>query len=239
MESYSLIYLHMKISVVIPAYNEEKNIAQTIEAVLAQNYSDFEIIVVNNASTDNTFEIASKYPIKVVTEDRKGLLWARERGRQEAMGEIIANIDADCLPDTDWLLKGISNFKNENTVAVTGPYDYYDGTAFFRNSSLFFQKNIYSLSNIIIQLQFIKAGAVLIGGNNFIRANILNKTNGYNTSLVFYGEDTDTAKRVSKFGKVIFDRKLLMKTSARRFKSEGTLNLTLKYFFHFFKVIFS
>lgn len=224
----------MKISVVIPAHNEEKSIASTLKAVLAQDYKNFEVIVVDNASIDRTSEVAKQFPVKVVHESRKGLLWARECGRVNATGEIIVNIDADCLPDKDWLSRGVSNFK-DGVVAVTGPYDYYDGDRIFRFVSLFVQKHIYHLMNHTIQ--FTKHGAVLIGGNNFIRADVIKKAGGYNTKLVFYGEDTDTAKRVFKYGKVVFDKKLQMKTSARRFKQEGTLKITFKYLFHFFKIV--
>jgi len=229
----------MKLSVVIPAHNEEKDIAHTIQAVLAQDYSDFEIIVVDNASTDRTTEIALQFPIKVVRESRKGLLWARECGRKNATGEIVVNIDADCLPEKNWLSRGVAGFKNSGIVAVTGPYDYYDGDAVFRTISLLSQKHIYHAVSLFLQLPFVRRGAVLIGGNNFIRASALENAGGYNTALVFYGEDTDTAKRVSRYGKVFFDKKLIMKTSARRFKSEGTFKITVKYLFHFFKVIFS
>ncbi len=229
----------MKISVVIPAHNEEKNIAATIQALLVQDYPDYEIIVVNNASTDKTLEVASRFPVKVVTELRKGLLWARERGRVEAVGEIIANIDADCLPDTDWLSSGFSHFKNEKIVAVSGPYDYYDAEPYFRKSSLLFQKNVYPFFNNLFQTIIFKRGATLIGGNNFIRASILQKAGGYDTSITFYGEDTDTAKRVSDHGRVIFSRNVLMKTSARRFKAEGKFKLMTKYWYYFFKHIFS
>jgi glycosyltransferase involved in cell wall biosynthesis len=229
----------LKISIVIPAYNEAEVISDTLVAVLAQDYKNKEIIVVNNASKDNTFEVASRFPVKVVTEDKKGLLHARERGRVEATGDIIVNIDADCLPETDWLTRGAKHFENAAIVGVTGPYDYHDGGFVFRNVSLAFQKNIYHPMSIFLQLPFVKGGAVLIGGNNFIRSEVLKKFGGYDTSILFYGEDTDTAKKVAKHGKVKFDRSLHMKTSARRFKQEGTVKITLKYLFHFFKVILS
>ena len=232
----------MKVSVVIPAHNEERVIDKTIQAVLAQNYHDFEVIVIDNASNDLTYEVASRYPVKVVRESRKGLLWARERGRQEARGEIIANIDADCVPDRDWLSKGVKHFITDTSgsiSAVSGPYDYHDAKWFFRNSSLLTQKYIYRSVSVILQLPFIKNGAVLIGGNNMIRANVLKKTNGYNTSLTFYGEDTDTAKRVANHGRVVFNPKLVMKTSARRFQDEGVIAIESKYIYHFLKHIFT
>ena len=227
----------MKISIVIPAHNEEASIEGTILAALNQDYPDFEIIVVDNNCTDRTAEIASRMGVKVVSEKNKGTQWARERGRKEAVGEIIASLDADCLPNPDWLKKGTKYFSSLKIVSVGGPYDYYDADESFRKFSLFFQKNIYSLFNTL--MQFFHKGATSIGGNSFFRASALEKIGGYDTKFVFYGDDTDTAKRISKEGKVIFDKNLVVKTSARRLKSEGTLKISITYIYHFFKTIFS
>ncbi len=228
----------MKVSVVIPAHNEEKRIAGAIEALLKQNYHWYEIIVVDNASTDRTTEVASKFPVTIVYEPRKGLLWARERGRAEADGDIIANMDADCRPEPDWISRGLSHFRSKDIAAVTGPYDYHDGHPIFRHSSLAMQRYIYHPISLILQMPSVRRGAVLIGGNNFIRAEVLDKMGGYNTDLVFYGEDTETARRVSKHGRIVFSSKMAMKTSANRFKSEGFFKITAIYWFHFFKHIF-
>jgi glycosyltransferase involved in cell wall biosynthesis len=228
----------MKISIVIPAHNEEGTLPPTLKAALGQDYSDFEVIVVNNASTDRTEEVARGFSgVIVVNESRKGLLWAREAGRLAASGEIIANMDADCLPERDWLSKGVRHFDDANVSAVSGPYDYYDGGAVFRYVSLYTQMTIYWLMAKVIQWRVVRAGAVMIGGNNLIRAEALRKAGGYNTALTFYGEDTDTAKRMSKQGRVIFSDKLVMKTSARRFQAEGIVHLEVKYIKYFFKTI--
>jgi glycosyltransferase involved in cell wall biosynthesis len=228
----------MKVSIIIPAYNEEAYLAQTIKSALEQDYPDFEVIVVNNASTDPTEEIARGFPnVAVVNESRRGLPWAREAGRLAASGDIIANMDADCLPDRDWLSKGSVYFKDMSVSAVSGPYDYYDGGLVFRYATLCSQMSIFWLTSRIIQLPGIRAGALMIGGNNLIRAEALKKAGGYNTALTFYGEDTDTAKRMSKFGRVVFNNRLIMKTSARRFKAEGIATLGLKYLRYFFKTI--
>ena len=229
----------MKISIVIPAHNEEADIANAITAALAQGYHDFEVIVVDNASSDRTPDVASKFPVKLVREPRKGLLWAREAGRKAASGDIIYNMDADCRPSKDWLERAARYFNDGNVVAVTGPYDYYDAGGLFRRSSLAMQKHLYGPINSILQSPLVRNRAILIGGNSFIHAGALEKAGGYDTSLVFYGEDTDTAKRISKHGRVVFDRSLSVKTSARRFKAEGWFNLTTKYWFHFFKHIFT
>ena len=226
----------MKISVIIPAYNEEENITATLDALLACDYPDFEVIVIDNASKDKTFEVASKKNVKVIREERKGTMWACEAGRKIATGEIVARLDADCLPEKNWLAKGARWFADKKVSAVSGPYDYFDGPSVFRYFALGLQKYIYVPLNYF--LIFFRIGGITIGGNTFMRAASLEKIHGFDTSITFYGDDTDVAKRLSTVGKVIFDGSLVIKTSARRFKSEGMLTISAKYVYHFFKVIF-
>src|SRR6185369_16835656 len=99
------------------------------------------------------------------------------------------------------------------------PYDYADHNAFFEYASLIFQKTVYRFISEFIQL--FKIGAMMIGGNSFMRASALEKAGGFNTAITFYGDDTDTAKRVVASGKIVFDPKLVIRTSARRFNNQG------------------
>src|SRR3990167_5374338 len=106
----------MKVSVVIPAYNEEKWIGQTLEAILEQDYQDFEVIVVDNASTDKTSDIVKLFKdarITLINEPKKGILYAREAGRKIATGDILAQLDADCLTKKDWISNAVKKFENE------------------------------------------------------------------------------------------------------------------------------
>ncbi len=227
-----------KVSIIIPAYNEAKYIARTLTAVTALDYPDFEVIVVDNNSTDTTSQEAAKFQnVKIVLEKNKGTQWARERGRKESTGDIICTLDADCLPSHDWLKKGVDILIQKNSVAVSGPYDYYDGKASFRATSLFFQKLFYGSINNIIQL--FKIGGVMIAGNCIMKRDALEKIGGFNTNLVFYGDDTDTAKRLTKVGGVVFNNRLVMPSSARRFTSQGLIKIFSLYVFHFFKILFS
>jgi len=231
----------MKISVIIPAYNEEKYLRQTLEAILVQDYPDFEIIVIDNASTDRTSEIARSFQsrgVNVFLETNKGTMWACERGRKEATGEIIVRMDADCLPGKDWLSKGAAFFNNLKVAVVSGPYDYYDAAPFFRSAALNVQKYVYVPLNQIFQKMKVKAG-ITVGGNTFMRASALDAIGGFNTSITFYGDDTDLPKRMSKLGKIVFSKDVVIKTSARRFKKEGILRLQAKYIFYFFNVLLS
>ena len=92
-----------KVSVVIPAYNCEKFISTAIESVLSQTYGDYEIVVVNDGSTDKTDEILSRYTpkIKKIYQPNKGIAEARNTGVANAEGEYIAFLDGDdaWLPD--------------------------------------------------------------------------------------------------------------------------------------------
>lgn len=224
-----------KISVIVPAYNEENNIGIAIDLLKKQDHKNFEIIIIDNNSTDRTFEIAKSKGVTVLKEFKKGTNNALECGRQAATGEIIVRMDADCLPDPWWLSLGAKHFEDDRVSALTGPYDYYDSKSIFRWITLFIQKYIYSITNH--QVQLLGLGAVLTGGNSFMRATSLEKIGGFDKAFLFYGDDSDTAKKLSKHGKVIFHRKLVIKTSARRFQKEGVIKITWLYFKGFMLVL--
>lgn len=227
----------MKASIVIPAYNEEKYLAQAIDAALLQDYPDFEVIVVDNASTDNTAEIARAYGARItlVQEPKKGLLFAREAGRSNATGEVIVQMDADCIPDPGLVTRGMKHFENKNIVGLTGPYIFFDANKSFQLALLVLQNIFSRAGNFLAQIS--GKGALLTGGNSFIRATSLAEIGGYDTTILFYGEDADTAKRLSKKGRIVFDTKLKMNTSARRFKAMGAFELTKIYFNNFMSVM--
>lgn len=94
------------ISVVIPLYNKERTIAKTLRSVLNQSYQDFEIVIVNDGSTDRSEEEVKKisdYRINVISQKNAGVSVARNRGSLEAKGDIIAFLDADDEWDVDYL----------------------------------------------------------------------------------------------------------------------------------------
>ncbi|MEA2715617.1 MAG: hypothetical protein QOG91_645 [Candidatus Parcubacteria bacterium] len=226
----------MKVSVIIPAHNEEKTIAAAIAAVLDSDYPDFEVIVVNNASSDRTVEAAAAFPVRIEHEGRKGTMWACECGRRAATGDIIVRMDADCLPERMWLRRATELFQDDGVVAASGPYDYYDVSPFFRRFSLFVQLYVYR--PLHSALQFLGIGGIMMGGNSFFRARTLESIGGFNTDIVFFGDDTDAAKRMSAAGRVVYGRDIVIRTSGRRFKAKGTARTLIAYIFHFFKVTF-
>jgi glycosyltransferase involved in cell wall biosynthesis len=120
----------MRLSFVIPAYNEEVSLGACIESILAQTAgieSQTEIIVVNNASTDRTREVALAYPtVKLVDEPRKGLPQARQGGFNASSGSLIANVDADSRLTPGWVGKVLAAFEaSPRMVALSGPVIFY------------------------------------------------------------------------------------------------------------------
>jgi glycosyltransferase involved in cell wall biosynthesis len=92
------------VSIIIPLYNAEKHIAETVESALNQTWPNKEIIIINDSSTDNSLAIANKYAnenVKVFTQENKGASAARNYGLREAKGEYIQFLDADDLLSPD------------------------------------------------------------------------------------------------------------------------------------------
>lgn len=228
----------IKVSVVIPAHNEEEYITKTLEAVCAQDFpGPFEIIVVDNASTDDTGNIALLFSqVRVVREERKGTGWAREKGRKEAQGEIIAYLDADSIPSPDWLRKGVFYFSNSRVVAVAGVYDYYDAPLSVRVAAFFIEYFFYRFIHFLLHF-VLRKGGVIIGGNFFVRASALEEIGGMNTAILFHGDDTDTAKRLTKVGKIIYNPSLTVKSSARRLEEKGAVRTLALYVINFLWII--
>ncbi len=200
----------MKVSVVIPAYNEEKYIEDCLAAIEEQKDSKVEIIVVDNKSTDCTGEIAERYADKVVREDKKGVAIARQRGFLEATGEIVAYTDADTVVAEDWI-ENIRESFNGKTIAVYGPVYLLDGYAIEEAASKYAFTYFLQLNHLI--------GLPNISGQNFaVKREVIKKVGGFNTKLKS-AEDVELGRRIKKIGELEFNSKLRVYTSARRLRA--------------------
>ena len=116
----------MTISIIIPAHNEERYISLCLESIMAQTVLPDEIIVVDNNCDDCTVDIASRYPVKVVHEKRRGIIVARNAGFNAAGSEIIARTDADTILAPDWISRVKERFASAQIDALVGVAGLYD-----------------------------------------------------------------------------------------------------------------
>ena len=229
----------MKISFVIPAYNEEACIGACLASVmraLAASDCAAEVIVVNNASTDLTRERASAVAgVKVVDEPVKGLVRARRAGLAAAGGDLIASIDADTLLPEGWLAAVLDAFdRDPSLAALSGPLIYYDLPLVWRGLTRAFY--VVALPIHLFNQHVLHVGAMVQGGNLVARRDALEAAGGYDTSIAFYGEDTDIARRLAKVGRVKWTFRLPIYSSGRRLRAEGVVRTGFRYALNFFWV---
>lgn len=200
-----------RISLVIPAYNEEDYIAQCLQAALGQAEPFYEIIVVDNNSTDRTAQIARSFKrVKVVTEKRQGVVFARSIGFDMAKGDIIARIDVDTLLTPEWSQQLAREFSDPLLAAVSGRPTYYDVVlqdfvVAVENS--FRRKMARALSDTLF----------LQGANMGIRKKNWNQIKRHLCYKHNMHEDFDLAIHLQEYGhKVSYSEDLVAGLSARR-----------------------
>jgi GT2 family glycosyltransferase len=110
-----------RISVVVCSYNGARTIAQTLAALQKLDYPDYEVIVIDDGSTDRTSAITGSYPVKLLRTENQGLSAARNRGLEAATGDIVAYIDDDAYPDPHWLTYLASIFLRSDHAGIGGP----------------------------------------------------------------------------------------------------------------------
>jgi cellulose synthase/poly-beta-1,6-N-acetylglucosamine synthase-like glycosyltransferase len=231
----------IRISFVVPAYNEEAYLSRTLEAIVAEigrSRCSAEIIVVNNASTDKTRHTAETYSgVTVVDEPVKGLVRARSAGYHVAKGELVANIDADTIITEGWTDKVLRAFAaNPELVAMSGPLIYYDLPKHTRALVRAFYCGGYVC--YLLNRYVLRVGSMMQGGNFVARRDALVRIGGFNPNFAFYGEDTELARRLSKVGDVDFTFSLPALSSGRRLVAEGVARTGLRYAMNFFWATF-
>ncbi len=222
----------MRLSFVIPAYNEAAYLPACLESILEQTRAmreTTEIIVVNNASSDATGAVAASYPgVRVVDEPRKGLTHARQAGYLVSTGDLVANVDADSRLTTGWVRQVLAAFEQEpEMVALSGPVVYYDLSP--RQATLVRVFYLTAWLTYLCNRYVLRVGSMVQGGNFVVSREGMEAIGGFNLSITFYGEDTDLATRLHQVGKVRFTFSLKMLSSARRLRHEGMVLMAARY----------
>lgn len=197
------------ISVVVPAYNEEDYLSQNLASLVSQSFKDFELIVVDNASSDKTGEIAKAYSAKVIFCSKKGVGAARQAGFMKAKGEIIATTDADNILPKNWLSTINKAFqKDKALVAYGGLFRLYSGPFSARIAVKYLAYPVFQLDRLL------SGKWSLIAQNMAVRRKAFQKVGGFKE--VNIAEDADLAQRLSEVGKVRLDRDFVVHASGRR-----------------------
>lgn len=205
------------ISVIIPAYNEEKLIGKCLEGLVLQSTDKkFEVILVDNNSTDNTVLIAQKYKkkldLKIIRESKKGRGAARAAGFKKANGAILFSTDADTIAPPNWIERFTDELEKGDAIAVTGTLKVEDVTGIKKTI-------INNLSEPYMTSYRALFKHYWLSGFSFaIYKEIYDKSGGFNPNLNSQ-EDTDLAFRVSKLGKIKLIRNVPVIFSSRRFKN--------------------
>jgi glycosyltransferase involved in cell wall biosynthesis len=225
----------MKISFIIPAFNEERLIGRCLESTMAQDeLHDFEVIVVDNGSTDATRSVVEAYPSAraIYYADKRGPAAARNEGARHANGELLVFFDADVVVPPDWTRKALRLFEDERLMGVSGPYMYMEFNKLQRMSeTVFYWLLMFPLSKMLAGL---KVGNVALGGNLAVRKQAFDAIGGFDATLEFYGDEANLVRRLIRIGRVDFSRRLWVKSSARRFLKEGLLRTEWLYVKNFF-----
>ena len=171
------------ISVIIPAYNAERTILETITSVQQQTFSDFEIIVINDGSTDRTLELLNSVEdprLKIFSYSNGGLPVARNRGISHATGEFIAFLDADDLWTPDKLELQLAALQQHPEAGVAYSWTYFmeekEGSLSFKGCEpVFFEGNVYA--NLLV------GDFIYNGSNTLIRKQAIESTGEFDPTL--------------------------------------------------------
>ena len=206
------------ISIIIPAFNEEKYLQKLLNCIRSQTYKDYEIIIADADSKDKTIQIAKEYGCRIV---RGGLpAVGRNNGAKAAKGDILLFVDADVQFNNDFLKNAISQL-NERKIDVAGCYIIPLGNNVI--DIIYF--GIFNLW--IFTTQFFYPNAS--GGGIFCRKTIHKKVNGFDETIKL-SEDMNYVKRCSNYGKFRILNNAKTHISVRRFEREGRLKLGAKLF---------
>ena len=212
----------MRISIIVCAHNEEHFLGQCLISLMAQTRPADEVLVINNASTDRTREVAAVIPgVRVIDELSKGLVVARERGRREARGDLLVYVDADCRAPATWLQRIARRFDDDpELIALSGNYRFYDWDRLGRAMLRVYDYTLGPATHVLVKY-VLGIGVVFYGGNFAVRRDALKCIGGFDTSIEFHGEDTNLGRRLSRIGNVDLCYDCFLYTSARRYNAMG------------------
>jgi peptidoglycan/xylan/chitin deacetylase (PgdA/CDA1 family) len=209
----------LRFSVVIPALDEELLIGACLDSLARQDCAGrFEVIVVDNGSRDRTAEIAREHGARVIAEPKRGVAGAQIAGCAQGRGEILAFTDADTVVPADWLSRLDQAFRrNPDAVAVGGPF-------FYNRCGFLLRLLTHHVLVPFYRAHLFPRAHSLSCANMAVRRTSYEASGGFDAGLE-WGQDADLCRRLASLGRIVFDRRLYVLTSFRRYRGRHRLPL--------------
>lgn len=216
----------VKFSIVIPAYNEAKYVSKTLLALKNQTFKDFEVIVKDGQSRDETVRIAKNFTKKVVSIRDFSAGDARNQGARYAKGEILVFMDADTLLPPETLARFSELMNNESVVGAS--------CRKVPQSGSILDRLLYEFVNISTFVSAMMGLGGAHGNCMLIRRNVFEQIGGFNPSIIV-AEEQELVRRASKFGRYVFLLDHCVVENPRRLQKWGRLRLYRAWFIGMFK----
>ena len=215
-----------RFSVVIPAYNEARFLGSCLDSLFNQDFRGrYEIIVVDNNSTDNTAAVASSRGVRVVHEPRPGVCSARQCGTDLAEGEIVVSTDADTVFTRDWLSRIDRSFSADPAlVAVSGPCRFVDPPWWGRAYTWLLFHVVSLVAQITGRVLYVTATNIAFRKSAWP---------GYDVEATQGGDELDLLRRLRARGRVAFDLGNPTYTSSRRLRRGLAYNVLVTCLYYY------
>lgn len=230
----------MKFSIIIPTLNEEKVLSELLEQLSdkeSRSRYSYEVIISDGGSSDNTLLIANKYSNKIVIhnkENKQNISEGRNAGAKIADGDILIFINGDVLfDDLEYFFSRIhKKFIDSEYLAMTCKIGVIPSDRKYSDRVFlgFYNWYFHLLNSIGLGMGR--------GECHIMSREVYSKHNGYNENMAA-GEDFDLYKRIRKYGKIFFDRKLTIYESPRRYRKYGHTKIFFTWLLNALYVIFT
>jgi glycosyltransferase involved in cell wall biosynthesis len=215
-----------RFSVVIPAYNEAEFLGSCLDSLLEQDFpGSYEIIVVDNNSTDATADVAGSRGVRVVHEPKAGVCSARQCGTTAARGEIVVSTDADTVFSPGWLSRIDSAFSDDpSRVAVAGPCRFVDPPWWGRVYTGVLFTVVSLFAHLTGRILYVTATNIAFRKSEWP---------GYNPEATQGGDELDLLRRLRSRGSVAFVRTNPTFTSSRRLQRGLAYNIVVTCLYYY------
>jgi glycosyltransferase involved in cell wall biosynthesis len=219
-----------KVTVIIPARNEERHISKCIRAILTNDYPNYEVIVVDDASTDQTLSVARSFqniaPVRVIANPNKvGQGESANIGVKASDADFVFFTGADCTPDSKWISEGMKTIDQPGICAVEGALFYENPFPTFRH-----RVPLNPFYNLHQQGSLTVPGRDYANGNFAVKRAAFEEVHGFDSKRYAEGrEDTNLGFRLLKKDKILYNPEMKVTHKENFWSLQSLLSNALRY----------